>query len=131
VDVNQKNREQVAKAIRDAGGPLAPPGKVVAQLSFGFWRYLSDRAHEKTLWTPFLYRAFVHGTSRAVIDNRIARLHAFRNRIAHHEPLLQTDLAGRWSDILAVAAATSPDLAKYLDSSTATALLLAHRPVLG
>ncbi|HUC14276.1 MAG TPA: hypothetical protein VMS00_07470 [Acidimicrobiales bacterium] len=129
VDVNQKNREQVAQAIRDAGGPLAPSGKVVAQLSFGFWRYLSDRAHERPLWIPFLYRAFVHGTSRAAIDRRIAGLHVFRNRIAHHEPLLRTDLGGRWSDILAVAGATSPDLANYLDSSTTTMLLLAHRPV--
>lgn len=129
VDVNQKNREQVAQAIRDAGGPAAPPGKVVPQLSFGFWRYLSDRAHERTLWIPFLHRAYVHGTSRAVIDDEIARLHALRNRIAHHEPLLRTDLAGRWGDILAVAAAISPDLAKYLGSSTATTLLLADRPV--
>lgn len=129
VDVNEKNREKIAVAIREAGGPGAPAGKVVAQLSFGFWRYLSDRAHDRTLWVPFLHRAFAPGTTRAAVDERVARLHGLRNRIAHHEPLLRADLAARWRDLVSIANDISPDLAHYLGSSTGTTLLLAQRPI--
>jgi hypothetical protein len=101
---------------------------VIAQLSFGFWRYLSTSAHEKALWVPFLHRAFVVGTNRTAINDAIGRLHDLRNRIAHHEHLLNADLSGLCNDILTVAAAISPDLAVYLQTSTATTLLLAHRP---
>jgi hypothetical protein len=47
VDVNARTRTNVIDAVRRAGGEAAPPGKVIAELSFGFWRYLSSRAHEK------------------------------------------------------------------------------------
>lgn len=128
VDLNRKPREQVAQAIADAGGPTAPPGKVIAQLSFGFWRYLSTSAHEKALWVPFLHRAFVPGTNRADVDKVLDRLHRLRNRIAHHEHLLNAGLPARCADIQTVAAALSPDLASYLQTSTTTILLLSHRP---
>jgi hypothetical protein len=33
--------DKVVAAVRDAGGPNASPGKVVAELTFGFWTDLS------------------------------------------------------------------------------------------
>ena len=39
VDINAKPRALIEKAIQDAGAAQATPGKVVAELSFGFWRY--------------------------------------------------------------------------------------------
>lgn len=71
VDVNRKQRAIIAQAVRDAGGPQVAPGKVVAQLNFGFWRYLSSSAHEKTLWVPLLHHAFPVGTRRADVDGRV------------------------------------------------------------
>lgn len=128
VDINRKPRKQVARAIADVGGLTAPPGKVIAQLSFGFWRYLSTSAHEKALWVPFLHQAFVPKTNRADVDKVLDRLHRLRNRIAHHEHLLNADLPARCADIQTVAAALSPDLASYLQTSTTTTFLLSHRP---
>jgi len=58
-DANDKPRQQIAYAMRSAGGPAAPPGKVIAELSFGFWRYLSTSAHEVPLWLPHLRHGFV------------------------------------------------------------------------
>lgn len=60
-DVNARSRAALDRARHDAGGPEAPPGKVVAELMFGFWRYLSSAAHEKTLWVPYLNRGFQPG----------------------------------------------------------------------
>lgn len=58
IDRNDKPRRQVNDAIRAAGGPSAPRGKVVAELTFGFWRYLTTRTHDATLWVPYLRWAF-------------------------------------------------------------------------
>ena len=66
-DANALNR----KAIKDAltpGRREAAPGSVVAHLPFGFWAHLSDRAHERVLWIPYLQRVWPRGTNRAELD---------------------------------------------------------------
>lgn len=128
VDINQKPRELVARAVRDAGGPRATAGKVVAELNFGFWRYLSSSAHEKTLWVPLLHHAFPQRTKRTDIDARVGRLHAVRNRVAHHEPLLQEDLEARLADLLTVAGQLHPQLATHLAVTSHVPPLLRARP---
>lgn len=128
IDVNRRPREQVERAIHDAGGRGATAGKVVAQLTFGFWRFLSTAAHEKTLWVPYLHRAFPPGTDRTTIDALAGRLHDLRNRVAHHEHLLGEDLAGRYRDLRTLAALACPGLADYLDASSDLLALLNQRP---
>lgn len=111
VDVNAKPRALLTKARVDAGGAAATSGKVVAELNLGFWRYLSTKRHEKTLWVPYLHHAFAPGTDRARdVDGRIARLHTVRNRVAHHEPLLAMNLNARLNDIVDLATMISSDL---------------------
>jgi len=128
VDINAKPRNLVAKAIHDAGGPRATAGKVVAELNFGFWRYLSSSAHEKTLWVPLLHGAFPAGANRAYIDARVGRLHQLRNRVAHHEPLLRENLRARMSDLLAIAEQLHPQLAAHLDATSALPTLIPAQP---
>ena len=129
VDVNAKLRESLRHAIANAGGRTAPPGKIVAELMFGFWRYLGSAAHEKTLWVPALHRAFPPGTDRAAhVDGPAGRLHDLRNRVAHHEPLLTTDVAGRLADMVGLTARLNPQLGQHLRATSAVSDLLATRP---
>ena len=127
-DINRKPRDLVTRAVRDAGGPRATAGKVVAELNFGFWRYLSSSAHEKTLWVPLLHHAFPPATKRADIDARIGRLHALRNRASHHEPLFQVDLSARFADLVTVAGELHPQLATHLAATSRVSSLLQDRP---
>ncbi len=60
---------------------------VVAELSFGFWRYLSTKIHDQRLWVPVLCHGFQPSTTRRAVDGPVGRLHQLRNRVAHHEPL--------------------------------------------
>jgi len=62
IDANRSPREQIERAVREAG-PGAPTGKVIAELMFGFWRYLSTAAHHHPLWIPYLHTAFAPGAS--------------------------------------------------------------------
>jgi hypothetical protein len=78
------------------GPPYSPrPDAVVAELGFGFWRYLVTVRYEQSLWVPILDHAFtgVPGRTaarrRATLDSRMRILHRLRNRVAHHEPLFK------------------------------------------
>lgn len=129
VDVNVKSREALDRAVAAAGGPTVPPGKIVAELMFGFWRYLSSSAHEKTLWVPCLHRAFPPGTDRARdVDGPVGRLHDLRNRVAHHEHLLRTDIRGRLTDLIQLAARIDPPLGQHIAATTKVARVLSARP---
>jgi hypothetical protein len=82
-------------AVNKAGHtPNRPrPGKVVAELSFGFWRYLVTPHYEASLWVPALTFAFPRlpaatlDARRRLVEHHVAPLHLLRNRIAHHEPI--------------------------------------------
>jgi hypothetical protein len=69
-DKNATPRAAIKTARRYArytAGGRTPRGKVIAELMFGFWTYLSDGLHEKTLWVPALNRAYRPGTDRVKI----------------------------------------------------------------
>lgn len=86
-DVNYLNRRQVDEAIRKCGNAQATPGKVMAELSFGFWRQFTTKAMEKTLWVPYLNQCFPTHPQRTTVDNIVQSVNSLRNRIAHHEPI--------------------------------------------
>ena len=127
VDVNDKLRRAIDDARRKHGVEAAP-GKIIAELSFGQWRYLSSASREKTLWVPHLHHAFPSGTSRAEVDAKIGDLHTLRNRAAHWEPLLEEPVADRLSGLLWVAGLLSPNLASYIQRHSQIPALLNNRP---
>lgn len=128
VDINDKPRRSIEEAVRRCGGATALPGKVIAELSFGFWRYLTSSAHEKTLWVPYLHTAFPPGTVRKDVDTRIARLNELRNRIAHHEPVLSQPLSLRSQDLIYLCGLFSAQLATYVEATSTVDQLLKRRP---
>lgn len=67
---------------------------------------------------PYLHSAFPPKTSRSDIDARVGRLHDLRNRVAHHEHLLSTNLVARLEDLLWVAERLDPSLAQYILATT-------------
>ena len=73
------------RAARD--GRVETPGRVVAELSFGFWRFLLANRYDGTLWRETLHRAFPGQARRRPIHDAAAELHRCRNRLAHHEPV--------------------------------------------
>lgn len=112
VDLGLDNRSTTAitRAWRDLPAAQRTPGRVTAQLMFGFWRNLLEaggdigdgprktRADYETLWRTGLKNAFPggrlqardHGAqfTRTWTLSVIKDVHALRNRAAHHEPLV-------------------------------------------
>lgn len=87
------------KAIRRAG-QQPPRSQVVAELTFDFWSNLF-RPEYGALWRTTVNIAFPnlqHGETRQEIQNLVRPINAFRNRVAHHEPILDmnvTDVLGK------------------------------------
>jgi hypothetical protein len=89
----QKMGEDIEKAIHRAG-KNSDNGKIVAELSLGFWLHLFDKKFQqqnfkmiknifefKTEWNSNL------AISINQIKTDISKIHQLRNRIAHHEPI--------------------------------------------
>jgi hypothetical protein len=129
-DTNHIARDHISNAIAKAGGlGVAAPGKIVAELMFGFWASLVTRAREHDLWTPYISRAFLSPRpSRRDVDRRMAALNRFRNRVAHHEPLINHDLEELHTRILDLCGWISPEVLKHVQAETTVPDLIGKRP---
>jgi hypothetical protein len=69
-------------------------GRVIAELNFGFWKYLLAKRYEATLWTGYLRHSFpnLQPQRRFTVFAALDELHGLRNRVAHHEPIHRRDL---------------------------------------
>lgn len=88
-------RKVMSRLVRSRVEPSAD--RLIVELNLGFWRFLLTSNHQSTLWAKVLRRAFPNNPPHQAnrLFARVGRVHLLRNRIAHHEPLVQrrVDLA--------------------------------------
>ncbi|MEU2577530.1 hypothetical protein ACIP3B_33435 [Streptomyces anulatus] len=99
-----RTREDIATARARTRKPSPTEGHAVAELTFGFWRYLLARRYQENLWRLAVRHAFPHlqPQTRSVVEKPLISLHKLRNRIAHLEPVHRRDLLADRQDILTV-----------------------------
>ena len=109
--------------------------KVIAELNFGFWRYLCGSAYLTSLWVPAIASAFaLHpsvGNPRQIrkdVADRMQRLHVLRNRIAHHEPIHQRDLTRDHRHLLDIAGWICTDTHTWIATRSQTLKTIAAQP---
>lgn len=81
--------EQAKRGVRH----VATPDRIIANTTFGLWCHLTDPHREPTLWTPIISGAYPAATKRGAVHRMAMNVMAFRNRIAHHEPLFTNTTA--------------------------------------
>jgi hypothetical protein len=107
--------------------------KVVAELSFGFWRYLLSSRYHTTLW-PTMLPAFSHRPSGAAaarrqdIEVKVQSLYVLRNRIAHHEPIFKRDLDRDHRGLVAVAGLICPRTQAWIVGRSRVRAALSSKP---
>lgn len=125
----QRLRQAIAAAQRGESAP-PPPGKVIAELSLGFWRF-TTRGYRQTIW-PYLGRtAFPAAPGRPHqrhIDRRLVPIIRLRNRIAHHEPIFALPVRQTAGDLLLLGSWINPDAASWWREHTAVFDILDARP---
>ena len=83
--------ERAKEALTREDKPL-DPGRIVAELSFGFWTGLMGPGYTD-LWRAHLVKAFPRRTLQRIdAHGRLNTIRKLRNRVAHHEPILNRPL---------------------------------------
>lgn len=123
-----KARERATRRARDP----EIRGKVVAELSFGFWHYLVASRYLTALWIPGVHEAFRHGVSdlrlrRSEVERRLNNLMIVRDRAAHHEPIHRRDLARDFADAATLVGWVHPEGAVWLRARSDLLQLAAER----
>lgn len=91
--VEYKRIQDVALVVERGSAPFTS-GSITAGASFGFWVSLLDRKYHQRLWVNNLEHAFPnYEGKRSELHRNLYRLRKLRNRIAHHEPIHNRDLA--------------------------------------
>ncbi|WP_288374254.1 Abi family protein [uncultured Pseudomonas sp.] len=74
-------------------------GQVITELKFVFWEKMFTSRHDGRVWNPHLMRVLPNldqtktvAALRLEIHNDLNNIRLLRNRIAHHEPVLQRNL---------------------------------------
>jgi hypothetical protein len=117
-----KARERVTRNGREE-----TPGRVVAELPFGFWRFLLATRYDGTLWRWCLHRPFGR-RSRREIYGAVQELHGARNRMAHHEPMFNRRLEELRATVVQVAEWICPVTATWIAEGCRVQQVLADRP---
>jgi hypothetical protein len=120
----------IAVARRHAGafGRAESPGRVIAELPLGFWRFLLSSRYERTLWLPCLRDAFpgIRGQGmRRDVHDAMRDLHLLRNRIAHHEPIHNRPLPELHAVALTTAGWICPTTRRWIAARSRVPALLA------
>lgn len=116
-----------ARARATRSGVPETGGRVVAELTFAFWRYLVSSRYDRTLWRPALRHAFP-GKGRRSVATVLERLHLLRNRIAHHEPIHHLDLTDLRAQALTLASWVDAGAATWIADGDTVGRLLRARP---
>lgn len=104
-----KNHEQksvrTAKRRLQGKGKEITPGRLVAELNFGFWTSLLYSRYEQVLWPKLNKSAFPHVPrrmrNRKSLDKRFNSIRFLRNRVFHYEPIWHwNDLTQQHTDLL-------------------------------
>lgn len=133
----QRALDDIASAKRRAsrGAAARSHGGVIAELTFGFWRYLCTPAYLTSMWVPTLAAAFANhpmaGSPRLVradVEDHVQRLHFLRNRVAHHEPIHQRDLGRDLESMTELIGWISADATTWFAANSRTRAVVAARP---
>ena len=124
--------DQVVRRLDRSGG--YSPGKAVAELSFAFWQEMFTKRHDQAIWNAHLHAVLpnapipnVQAMRRWAFDE-IGGVRRLRNRIAHHEPIIERDLGVDYDRIRDVASWRNPEAGIWIDRSSQVRDLLAARP---
>ena len=117
------------RGVQVANRPAPPVGAVVAELGFGFWRFLLASRYEHTLWLGAMRHGFPGAQGdRSRVEKPVRRLHEARNRIAHLEPILKRDLVRDEHDINYVIQSICPKTAHWAAGQRRLLDVSAKRP---
>lgn len=106
--------------------------QIIADLTLGVWTALLARRYDVPFgWSTRIRNAFPSlpaGKNRSDISARLDDLRDLRNRIAHHEPILQLNLQDKYQKMMDLLIWKSPNLHWVVAQTCAFSKVLGQRP---
>ena len=109
---------------------LVTSGGMTAELTFGFWVKMLLPRHEPVFWGN-LYTAFPDLPSSVTYPDLYKRcddVREFRNRVFHHEPILERNISLEYSQIIELVTWLSPDKARWIRNYSRVMAVLRQKP---
>lgn len=115
--------EALQRAKEDAvsnrrAGAVSTRGHIIAELNLSFWRRLLDaryeRVHGSAVMRFFPRLRMGNYSDMGPLRDLVDPAYAMRNRIAHHEPIWQSNWVKRHAEMLEVLEHSSPELADWV-----------------
>ena len=128
-DYSQRDLKQARERLK-ARGKEGNSDQVVAELNFGFWRFLVAKQYRTTLWPLAGKYAFpnIDPSQIQQLSTVMGRLHDLRNRIAHHEPIHMRNLERDLADCLWVIGGVCLTTRQWVESNSRVVGVLQERP---
>lgn len=134
--LDRRGLDDIDKACERAtnyGRVPSTHGKVIAELSFGFWRYLTAQRYHASLWVPALHHAFPDGDPdlrmrRRRVERHLADLMLVRNRAAHHEPVHRRNLMDDLSAAVELLTWVHPDAGAWIAAKSTIPGVMSVKP---
>jgi hypothetical protein len=114
----QARKVREAKELLKSKAKPATAGRIVAELSFGYWTSFFNKAHASSgIGHRLASKVFIHAPRRQrnlkTLDQRWKRIRDLRNRVFHHERILHwTNLDEQHAEIIEAIHWISPELAE-------------------
>lgn len=86
--INDYLKKNIEKIINN--NQQASTGKILSELSFGFWTDLFEPKYFPLVngRPMYIFSSLPAGTNRSIISGRLKTIRVFRNRIYHNEPII-------------------------------------------
>lgn len=109
-------------------------GKILAELSFGFWRFLTSKRHLTSLWTPALHEAFPFGNQdiwsrQKEVSRALVTMTLIRNRAAHLEPVFKRNLSRDLAQAELLMSWIDPNATAWLVEATTLNRVIESKPL--
>lgn len=103
---------------------------IVARLTFDFWSNLFRSEYDRPLWQTRMSRLTPNDQSitRSSFQKEISKINHFRNRIAHHEPILGENISVIHSTIIQIVNAISKETAAWLRAHSTVMKIMRTSP---
>lgn len=107
-------------------------GRMVAILTFEFWAGILTSDFDRPIWQVRLIGAFPNlpgGLTRGDLRNLVVGIKGFRNRVAHYEPIISSDLSSMHTNILRVVHFRCLHTYEWLRKHSQVQQILRKRPI--
>ena len=115
------------RLMRDS--KTSTPGRIVAELNFGFWVSLLRSRYSQTFWDKHLHKSFLAPPKRDTFYHALERIRKLRNRVAHHEIIIGRNLMDDYSTIYLYLNGICPETARWIKSESTFVSALKARPI--